>query len=509
MADTTRKERAKKPSVASHPLFSIVVVVWFGALFGLASLAIRPVLIEGLVSATGIDQVIPMAAPPLGSTARILIALLMTVLGCAVGALVARRFAKPAAQQPSAHRRPAASVQAEDAPSPVALFGAERTDEVEEEQPARRRRQLAIMEASDSFDDHAPLPGSNQILSVAELPLKSFDEVDEIWLHSSDRARPRTEDSADRPQESDGADEAQQLDAAAPVAALPPSFDDAEDEHEDVAIPVDGSGNRLFDSYVRRVNASVGSDDPHMPAPGFVSVPDTETPPAAETQHPQVAASVDQPTLDSPLAPEPATDTAFVNTAFVNTAERIATAPLDMLSHVELLERLAQTIARRRAVSEQASQVAAMPAAPAEEPVWFSAPQTVAAQGALPAALRPHWQDDADEDDDALPAIATPRSMTMTSVSPVEEPTGASTPQDPEVLDQGYSSLLGMTRMGNRQVFGRNDAPTASVVPSEPAAVPSVPRAFDAPKSSEPLPDQTEQALRAALATLRRMSGAA
>lgn len=472
MADDTRKTPASKPSIASHRLFPLVVLLWFGALFGLASLAIRPVLLESVVAATGIDKVVPMAAPPLGNTARILIVLMMTVLGCLVGAVVARRLAKPAATQTAVRRRRAAPEAApamiEDA-SPVGLFGAaaDRSDDEEEEddQPVRRRRQLALLPDEETFEDHAPLPGQ-QILSVSELPLKSFDEVDEIWLHSSVRSpapAPITDEAAD--------------------SDAPPFNDHIDPEIASEEVPAPHS-NPLLDSYARRVTASAG-EPIEEPAPGFVSL----TPPDA---------------VEASTAPEPQIDPAYANTA-----ERIATAPLDTLSHVELLERLALTIARRRA------KAATAPAAAAAEP-FTPAPPAVPLRpvSEMPAALRPHWIDQEDADDDALPASIPARSIAMKPVpTPVE---------NAHVLADGYSSLLGMTRPAQDdsapREFVRIDEPTDESLPQPPvfafpglqevAATP-IPerRAFDAPRTDEAMPDQTEQALRAALATLRRMSG--
>ena len=80
MAITNRKPGKSKP-ISSHPLFPAVVALWFGALLGLGSLAIRPTLLEAVVLKTGLDLIIPAAAPPLGITARILIALFMASLG--------------------------------------------------------------------------------------------------------------------------------------------------------------------------------------------------------------------------------------------------------------------------------------------------------------------------------------------------------------------------------------------------------------------------------------------
>lgn len=79
------------------------VALWFAALFGLASLAVRTALIEAVVQALQVHLLIPAAAPPLGTTARVLIACGMTLLGAIVGFVVAtiaarsvRREAAPA-----------------------------------------------------------------------------------------------------------------------------------------------------------------------------------------------------------------------------------------------------------------------------------------------------------------------------------------------------------------------------------------------------------------------------
>ena len=95
MAKSSQKAAKGKP-ISSHPLFPAVVALWFGALFGLGSLAIRPGLIESAVLKTGLDLIVPAAAPPLGVTARILIALVMASAGAVVGAILAWRMTRPA-----------------------------------------------------------------------------------------------------------------------------------------------------------------------------------------------------------------------------------------------------------------------------------------------------------------------------------------------------------------------------------------------------------------------------
>lgn len=547
MADTTRKDPAKKPSVTSHKLFPAVVTVWFAALFGLASLAIRPASIEGVVLATGIDHVIAQAAPPLGNTMRILLALLMTGLGAVLGLIVARRLAKPKSMSASTKRR--RRVEAiDDSASPVAAFGRKEPivtvdDDGDEVQPiARRRQQLALLDDDDSTDNEPPVPVNGHILDVTELPLKSFDEVDGIWLHESDRSTPP------RDYEPQGAHANGSMpDLSANVADVAEFLEDARaDAH---AGSIDGAPRKsnipLFDSYVRRLNAGVGSNDSDATAPGFVSLEpiaaiqdddlgDIGEAPALEQNG---EAKVAQPSPPSGSQPTP---------TYGNAAERIASAPLHDLSHVELLERLALTIARRRAERSAPAEPAfdRVPVTPAAEQAApeetrlsdmatvtvlprFAAPPA-RSESVVPAALRPHWADMQD-DDDALPAYVPPRSIASPKAAQRPDPLAPADAKaaDPEVekaelLEDGYFSLRGMSKATPDTATTTADEPEhddkrplprfafpmrqADIAPPSPAAGP---RMFDAPQGSEPVGDQTEQALRAALATLRRMSGTA
>lgn len=182
MAETKRAS-ADQP-ITRHPLFPAIAALWLGALFGLGSLAIGPAVIERIVLATGIDKVIPMAAPPLGTTTRILLALVLTALGAGVGVLVARRIAARAdAAAPQAEATPFdASETAVDAP-------AASTDA-----PRRRRGLTAkVDDTAPVFSEHAPLPGHDpQILNVAEFDLDGFeDAVEEDTTPAPSPFRPR------------------------------------------------------------------------------------------------------------------------------------------------------------------------------------------------------------------------------------------------------------------------------------------------------------------------------
>jgi hypothetical protein len=93
LSEHQRRKPAGKQPISRHPLFPAIVALWFGALFGLGSLLVHPEIIERAVVAAHIDSVIPMAAPPLGTTTRILLALAMTGIGGLLGALLGRRLA--------------------------------------------------------------------------------------------------------------------------------------------------------------------------------------------------------------------------------------------------------------------------------------------------------------------------------------------------------------------------------------------------------------------------------
>lgn len=100
-----------KRTLTSHRWFPAFVALWFAALFGLVSLALPPALLERLVLALGLDRVIAAAAPPLGETARLLIAAGMSTVGEILGLLVGRGLA--------ARRRPRAATQPTEAPDEI------------------------------------------------------------------------------------------------------------------------------------------------------------------------------------------------------------------------------------------------------------------------------------------------------------------------------------------------------------------------------------------------------
>lgn len=166
---------AKGKPITAHPLFPAVVALWFGALFGLGSLAIRVGLIESLALASRIDLVIPAAAPPLGISARILLALGLAAGGALLGASIARRIAQPKPEVRERKRSALATrdepvaVRARDshpdAPARRPISASEELGDRTEESGTvllggRRRTTLAIQhEQTFELHDFAPLPG--------------------------------------------------------------------------------------------------------------------------------------------------------------------------------------------------------------------------------------------------------------------------------------------------------------------------------------------------------------
>jgi hypothetical protein len=213
VAKHKRKQAPAQP-VTTHQLFPAVVALWFGALFGLGSLAVRPSLLESLVISSRIDLIVPAAAPPLGITARILLALILAAIGAAIGIALARRLARPK-QEHRERKRGAGSV-IEDSDKlhggrhyadatlrhPISVSEALSDDAADTVGGnfAPRRRSLAIEHEEVDFVPHdmAPLPGgAPQILDIGEMQISH--EAAEAPLELSAFADPAAIEAAPTP----------------------------------------------------------------------------------------------------------------------------------------------------------------------------------------------------------------------------------------------------------------------------------------------------------------------
>lgn len=666
MAQTKRSKAGADQPITRHPLFPAIVALWSGALFGLGSILVSPATVEHLVQTLGIDRVIPMAAPPLGTTMRILMALGMTGIGAAIGGVAARRLTKSAeaAEGDADAAADAAPAEGETA-APVAA-------EPEAAPAPRRRRPLAILQESETaaatVSEPAPVPGIDpQILNVADFEINHFDEAppapfrsraeepraveepepslpawldtDSAWhepkpaptmqvfksvLADEDRrqetdAAQETAQKSDSPhrlfdaysrevmarnEEPSAQDIAEDAEPATSDEDARPGFttlsrfqpatwaeDDSEDWLETPATEAEDAAEPFAAENAEAEPEDVSFAEPIDAAPAFQAaandvadedeiaqvedatweqpleaLEEASAPVALFAQKPFAAPSTIEPEFDAQVASEPS-----------RPAVRIEDADLDDLSPVELLERLALAMSRRREEARiAAEQAAARAEAEAAEPEAPADPEPAAWQvplSVVPAALRPVTLDHDphnDRDDHAplegyVPTRHLGQSATDTdaadegnhfdpnasldAIAFPHSPFGADDDGEEDedgVLRQGYSSLLNLSRHtmprqpairfeapedhaddaaemsdgnedGNETLgsFAEHAAPFArpTIVPTSDDneddaqnGIVSEPRPFDAPSAD---PSATEHALRDALATLRRMSGAA
>lgn len=559
MADTKRKPTKGKP-ISSHPLFPAVVALWFGALFGLGSVAIRPTLIEGIVLKTGVDLIVPAAAPPLGVTARILIALIMASLGAALGAILALRINRPAAEVRERKRNaasPGQTAQAEaamwnnrdvfaDGPARRPISAHEELGEtLDSTGPLMgRRRPLAVEHEEQLFHPHetAPLPGGEpQIFDIAAARLAPVAEP--------------AADVQDVPPLDLGAFPA----PAAPVqnwtteSAAPPSEASSQMVARDV--PLLAEAPRIF---------GVTAQDGHVPV-DFVRAAGFRTSVfEAETAQPLFAERADpEPEPESVRMPEPELAAPHAVPATPSPADRQPladnTAAATGLGMTDLARKLQESMARRRAAKSLAAS-AVEPEAPIETaiaeaepapPAFVPPPPIIApaaetpvppAPIAMPAALRPVGLDQPEDEDQADFTALMPRHLTMPSAAQhVAQDNASAAPAALELEtveaetatadETAFASLL--TIETPRQEFVRVEEPLDAAAAIEPVVIfpgqmaappPAALRPFDAPgaalhgapveQSEAPAipaidPAEAQIALRSALANLQRISGAA
>lgn len=190
LADEKRmKGKAAKPPISTHPAFPFIVALWFAALLGIGSLVVPVPLIERISVATGLASILPPAAPPLGFTARLLIALGFTMGGGLLGMFIARKVAAAHRAEPALRRsaRPVADTASAPAmPPPISAL-----DELGSEgldgrhltgAPLRSRRALAIAEEDgpSTFLEFAPIPSGK----VGAIPASMREAVHTSGLTS-------------------------------------------------------------------------------------------------------------------------------------------------------------------------------------------------------------------------------------------------------------------------------------------------------------------------------------
>ena len=573
----TREAAPSRSSIVAHPWFPKMIGLWFAALFGLCSLALAPEMLERIVTSLGIDRIIPAAAPPLGQTARLLLAMGMAGVGEITGLLIGARLAAPKRPEPMRRR---------------GLKSAAADVEPGEDAPQLRDR-----------DRHPDAPARKPLSAISDLRENLGENLGGIDNALRRRALASEAEHEPRPFIESAplpGGEWQPVTVVEPQAAPAVAFVAEQPEAVEV-----------FD--LAQFDAPFDEEPEAQPAP-FAPFAPFAAPPAPLAPPVPSAMFVQDFTADEPTpassGPAPA---------------EIATASLDQLGVVQLSERLALALQARRERRLQACVVVlpfALPAAtPVEEPDFVEPvvtapveelllpepllPQPFVAHEAAfaaaaptptsmpaPFAARPLFAplaaDDADEDHE-IPALA--RSLTMPRLgrfalaeleadvtaapesstpefargleilarrapkpfveydAPVEDGASrdemvasneADEPND-EALEEGYSSLLAMGSGLQRPEAVRIEEPQSDeiepvvIFPGQGARALGQPansfgasagapfaRPGAAPLNAPATPavaagegpasqadsDETDRALRAALASLQRISGA-
>lgn len=548
-ARAARRTKGGQPPISSHPAFPAIVALWFAALFGIGTLVLPNILIEKAVDAVGLAAVIPAAAPPIGFTAKLTLAIGAAIVGILAGLFVARKIvASQSAVEPSRAAEHSAREEIE-APVKRPIVA---TEELGEEGLGRAD--------DDDLDEpiasagKPPLPGRRRALSVTDDSGRS-DYLSHVPVPGESDAPP-----ADQPAVAfAAADPANRRDRSNVI----PDGEESDGREAGPADPLVSSADRPFDAPLAfpAQPATGGDGDDYQAA---------ATPGASEPLDP-----------DAPHAPDPASEVASPEAA-----------SLAELSMSELIARFARSMQSAEAATAAAASAAEPQAAgddPFEEaasavPFAFDrparpteaveradevaaalppfAPPAVEQADAVPAALRPldlgaFEEEDAEDDPfDAVPgfsfgapdrmfdrpleAAAAPVAFTAPGAPAafIDPLAGADEDEDPGD-DDSYSSLLSIkSPLGSHRDFPRvEEEESGPVVTPEPVVVfpgqaqplgaaPEAPRPFDAPAfatgadglaravpampAQRPVdPAETERALREALEKLQRMSGAA
>lgn len=490
MNDVAGKSASQVP-ISRHPAFPAIVALWFAALLGIGSLVLPASLFETAIGASGIAGVLPAAEPPLGVSARILIALVAATLGVIAGLFIARKVAAAQGQASRAPRRaPRAATEAPSAKRPISAheeLWSEGFDEPVEDAPAApipgRRRALSVTDESGRSEllHSAPLPGAETEIVLAEAP--PMPEPDAAAAADDDALElaafaesdlPREEPVAyDFTVEADDEGDSEFTEAAPepavldPIAEPPTAFD--------ATRPFDAPPDAAAASPAEQLRREFAAE----PDQAFAAALAPFAAPASPVESLESADPHDDMTRHGEsAAPEP------------EPAPAVADAPqpaLAELSISELVERFAQSLqhAAERAEAEAPAQIE--PAAEAErlpryvpdlgveavEAPRFAAPAEPAAAESpaeepgpvgepaayVPAALRPvaFDEDELDEEDGEELSLTLSLAPEARPFDRPSAPVAAAVPDSSEdtvepdedeeaVADHGYSSLLSMRK---------------------------------------------------------------
>ncbi|NOW45628.1 hypothetical protein FHW96_001783 [Novosphingobium sp. SG751A] len=354
--------------ITQHPLFATVVPVWLAATFALSTLAVRGELIERIVLSAQLDLILPMATPPLGTTARLLLAVAFGLVGALLGWAAVRMLAPRKAFSQTAWQQA-------------------RREKAQDSAPLRRR----------SADSHPDFPARQPIQAHAELGAHGFDnEPSEQAAAETTASGPQMAETASGPSYAPPPPVAETWQVLHDVPPPPPPAEEpswdwkpqqAVVEVEQAAIEAQKKAAptkvepvaeapviqpfrffKIDPSPVEPVTESITAFDAPMPPPVAERAPVEMA--VLEMVGAGVATLEADPIVAEPIAaapvtpPAPKTCAGFPSLTLEgpSAAEHIASASLDSLSHVELLERLARALQRHQNASQETKTTTCEPA---------------------------------------------------------------------------------------------------------------------------------------------------
>ena len=422
MTKAKSKAGNQKP-ISSHRLFPAVVALWFAALFGVGSLVLPAALIESLSVSSGLASVVPAAQPPLGMTAKALIALLAAGFGIILGIVIARKIAASQKVTPELKRSKALRGSYEELQDKQqkSILNVEDLDEApaEEMEPefapsleksapiAGRRRALSLAEDDrpSEYLENAPLPGQSLELTN-ELP--EFVEPEMPKTPEIVDAGPFSEPSSNARAEVHLETDFEKSNLSAPEGAV---FETSEVEPEPV------------------VDAQPEPIAFEAPAPATKEVPEFSAPLNAAPTEGEPALDEAATEHDLSLDENPGSDEIQEEQSF---SPPITEQSLDRLGLVQLAERLALSIkqhAEKRAAPNSLSARAAISDSfnDADETVAAAIGRPLPESGtpySIPFAFQPLMLDDdedEDEDDGEFAAAFTLRGIKRDFETPLSQ----------------------------------------------------------------------------------------
>ena len=326
-----RSNRTSSQSrVVAHRLFPGLAALWFAALFGLGTLAASADALASLVLHLHLPAILPAAAPPLGLTARLLVALGLAGLGGAFGLMLGLSLYVRAGGAPlfTARAKPTKAV-----PEPrAAAEGSSQAPRVRSRDAhpdAPTRRPLVVTEdvlpyhtpAADAVAEGAPALIEGALIESDAPQASRPTVVPPAWIAA--------ELSHDEPED---AGDALGYDAVdAPFGSFAGSASAAQTDHLPpflaAALAATHASAEPF-AFTPADPIIIPAEPEILPAETLVTEPEGEAVPHAEA-----------PAIPAPLASQ----------AAAAPHVPIAEAPVASLGLVQLIERLALAIAARQA----------------------------------------------------------------------------------------------------------------------------------------------------------------